>query len=83
VFSEKLNGALVTAAPTLLPSTLNCTLVVFADTFVVIVMIPETVAPEIGEVMEMVGGTALFTLMETAALVVVCPPALLAVAASE
>ena len=83
MFNGKLNGALIAAAPTLLPSTLNCTLVVFAETFVVIVMVPETVAPEVGEVIEMVGGTALLTLMETAALVVVCPLALLAVAVSE
>ena len=59
MFNEKLNGALVTAAPTLLPSTLNCTLVVFADTFVVIVIVPETVAPETGEVTETVGAELL------------------------
>ena len=83
MFNGKLNGALVTAAPALLPSTLNCTLVVFAETFVVIVMVPETVAPEVGEVMETVGGTALLTLMETATLVTVCPAAVLALAVSE
>jgi hypothetical protein len=59
VLSEKLNGAFVTAPPAPLPSTLNCTLVVFADTFVVIVMVPETVAPEVGELMETVGAELL------------------------
>ena len=61
VLSEKLNGALVMGAPVLIPSTLNCTLAVLADTFVVIVMVPETVAAELGDVMKMVG-TGLLTL---------------------
>ena len=39
----------------IVPSTLNCTLVVFAETFVVTATVPETVAPEAGEVMETVG----------------------------
>ena len=68
------------------PSTLNCTLVVFADTLVVTVRVPETVAPEAGAVIEIVGGVggaALFTVMETAALVVVCAAALLAAAVIE
>ena len=56
VSSEKLNGPPVTAAPALAPSTFNCTLVVLADTLVVIVMVSETVAPEAGDVMETVGG---------------------------
>ena len=67
----------------MLPSTLNCTLVVFADTVVVTVTVPETVAPEAGAVMEIVGDTALFMVIETAALVVVCPAALLATAVIE
>ena len=46
---------MVTAAPELLPSTMNCTLVVFADTFVAMEMVPETVVPETGEMMETVG----------------------------
>ncbi len=85
VFSERLKGALDTAAPELLPSTLNCTLTVFADTLVATFMVPETLAPEVGDVMDTVGGavTAFFTVNETAALVVVCPPALLATAVSE
>ena len=77
---------MVTAAPVLLPSTMNCTLVVFADTFVEMEMVPETVAPEAGEVMETVGGTGgavLLTLTLTAALVAVWPLALLARAVSE
>jgi hypothetical protein len=52
VFSEWLNGAAVTAAPELLPSTLNCTLVVFDDTVVVTVTVPDTVAPDAGVSME-------------------------------
>jgi hypothetical protein len=55
VFSERLKGALVTVAPIVLPSTLNCTLVVFADTFVETSMVPETVSPEVGEVMDTFG----------------------------
>lgn len=55
VLSEKLTGALVIALPVLLPSTWNCTLVVSADTFVETVIVPETVAPDAGEVIEMVG----------------------------
>ena len=85
VFRERLNGAAVTAAPELLPSTLNCTLVVFVDTFVETVTVPETVAPEIGDVMDTVGGvvTVFLTVIETAALVVVCASALLATAVIE
>jgi hypothetical protein len=56
VFREKLNGAVVTAAPELLPSTVNCTLVVFEETLVVTATVPETVAPDEGEVIEIVGG---------------------------
>ena len=52
VFSVWLNGAAVTAAPELAPSTLNCTLVVFDDTVVVTVTVPETVAPDAGVSME-------------------------------
>jgi hypothetical protein len=85
VFKEKLNGALVTAAPALLPSTLNCTLVVFADTLVESAMVPETVAPEVGDEIKIVGGvdTLFLTVIATAALAVVCAAALLATAVSE
>ena len=89
VLSGKLNGALVTAGPALVPSTLNCTLVAFADALTVTVIVPETVAPEAGEVMDTLGGVgagggaALLTLMEMAALVAVCPPDVLALAANE
>ena len=61
VFREKLNGALVTGVPMVLPSTWNWTLVVLADTFVVTEMIPETLAPEAGELIEIVGGVATVT----------------------
>jgi hypothetical protein len=88
VLSKKLKGALVTAGPALVPSTLSCTLVVFADAVAVTVTVPETVAPETGEVMETLGGTggtelALLTLMEMPALVAVWPVNALALAVSE
>ena len=79
---ERLKGALVTAAPELLPSTLNCTLVVLEETLVETVVVPETVAPESGEVIEIVGVEELLTVTMTAALVAVCPAALLATAES-
>jgi hypothetical protein len=82
-FSEKLNGAPVTAAPELLPSTLNCTLVVLGETLVVTVVVPEIVAPESGEVIEIVGAEELLTVTVTAALVAFCPATLLATAESE
>jgi hypothetical protein len=85
--SEKLNGAPVTAAPELLPSTLNCTLVVLEETLVETVVVPETVAPESGEVIEIVGAeellTVTVTVTVTAALVAFCPAMLLATAESE
>jgi hypothetical protein len=83
VLREKLKGAWVTGAPELLPSTLNCTLVVLEETLVVTVAVPETVVPESGEVIEMVGAVDLLKVSETAALVVVCPAELLATAESE
>jgi hypothetical protein len=46
----------VTAAPVLFPSTLNCTLVVLEETLVVTETAPETAAPEAGAVIEIVGG---------------------------
>ena len=71
VSRERLNGALVTAAPVLLPSNMNCTLVVLGETLVVIGTVPETAAPWAGEVIEMVGALVLVTLIETAVLEVV------------
>lgn len=47
---------MVTGAPVLFPSTLNCTLAVLGETLVVTVTAPETAAPEAGAVMEIVGG---------------------------
>ena len=73
VLREKLKGARVTAAPELLPSTLNCTLVVLEETLVETVVVPETVAPESGEVIEIVGGVELLTVTMTVALVAFCP----------
>ena len=71
VFSERLNGALVTAAPEFAPSTLNCTLVVLEETLVETATVPETVAPDEGEVIEMDGAEELLTVIVTAALVAV------------
>ena len=83
VFSERPKGALVTAAPVLLPSTLNCTRVVLDETLVETAIAPETVAPVSGDVMEMVGAAELLTLTETVALMAVCPVGVLATAVSE
>ena len=88
VLSEKLKGALVTAGPTLVPSTLNCTLAVFAEALAVMVIVPETVVPGTGEMMETLGDTggtgfALLTLMEMAVLAAVCPVIVPALAVSE
>ena len=83
VFRDKLNGALVTVAPELVPSTLNCTLVVLDETLVETVMVPETVAPDSGELIEIVGAVELLTVTRTVALVVFCPAELLATAESE
>ena len=71
VFREKPNGALVTAAPELAPSTLNCTLVVLEETLVETATVPDTVAPDAGEVIEMDGAEELLTVIVTAALVAV------------
>lgn len=55
---EEPKGAFVIAAPILLPSTLYCTLVAFAETEAETITVPETVAPDVGEVIEIVGGVA-------------------------
>jgi hypothetical protein len=83
VLREKLKGALVTAAPELLPSTLNCTLVVLEETLVVTVVVPETVAPERGEVIEIAGSAELLTVIITVALVAISPFEFEATAESE
>ena len=83
VFNDRLNGALVTAAPELFPSTLNWTLVVLEETLVRTETVPETVAPERGEVIAIVGCPELLTITVTAALIVDCPAELLATAERE
>ena len=82
VFRDKLNGALVTAAPELLPSTRSCTLAVLAETLVETLMVPETVEPESGAVIETVGGR-LLTLIEEEVLLTDLPVELVATAVSE
>ncbi len=47
----------------LLPSTLNWTLEVLEEVFVETVIVPETVAPEAGDVIETVGGVGGATLL--------------------
>jgi hypothetical protein len=58
VFKDCEYGAAVTAAPRTKPSTWNCTLATatLSAAVAVIVIVPETVAPEAGEVIETVGG---------------------------
>jgi hypothetical protein len=55
VSSVIVNGAVVTGAPEFAPSTWNWTLVVFAEALAVTETLPETVAPDDGEVMDTVG----------------------------
>jgi hypothetical protein len=55
VSRDKLNGALVKAAPELPPSTSNWTLAVLEETLVTTLIVPDTVAPELGDVMVTVG----------------------------
>jgi len=55
VSKDKVNGALVKALPELPPSTSNWTLVVLEETLATTLSVPETVAPEPGEVMDTVG----------------------------
>ena len=76
---------MVSAAPTLAPSTWNCTLAIpMLDVAVALtVIVPETVAPETGEVIDTTGlATTLFTLTVTAALVVELPAVSFATAVS-
>lgn len=80
--SEKPNGELITAAPSLFPSTLNCTLVMLGETLVMIGTVPETAAPWAGEVIEMAGAPELVTPIETAVLEVVSAAVSLAKAVS-
>src|SRR5262245_20324418 len=58
VFQLTLYGAAVTAAPTFAPSTLNCTMrtPTLSDACAVTVVVPDTVAPPAGAVIEMAGG---------------------------
>ena len=83
VFREKLKGAWVTAATRIIAVHLNCTLVVLAETLVVTVVVPETVAPESGEVIEIAGSAELLTLIVTAVLVAISPFEFKATAVSE
>jgi hypothetical protein len=68
----------VTAAPRLEPSTSNCTLATptLSDAVAVTVIVPETAAPELGELIDTVGGVVpdvLFTVMVSTALVALFP----------
>jgi len=56
VLRERLNGAVVTAVPASSPSSCSWTLVVLEETMVEMVMVPETIALEAGEVIDTAGG---------------------------
>src|SRR5580700_8228874 len=80
-------GTLVLRAPKFEPSTWNCTLAIatLSEALAVTVMVPETVAPEAGEVMETLGGvvSVLLTVMETTELVALLPAVSMATAVRE
>src|SRR5258708_3163522 len=86
-FRDKLNGALGRGGGELRTSTRKCTLVVLADTLVETVIVPESVAPDSGELMEIVGAAVgaveLLTVTIDVPLVVERPDKVLATAASE
>jgi hypothetical protein len=74
VFSDSEYGEVVANDPKAAPSTSNCTLATatLSVAVAVTVMVPDTVAPLLGEVMETVGAVvsfALFTVIDTPALV--------------
>jgi hypothetical protein len=73
VLSDCEYGEAVAAAPKLEPSAWNCTLAIptLDDAVAVTVIVPLSVAPEAGDVIETVGFPALSTVIETAALVAV------------
>ena len=88
--SDVLKGKVVSGSPTLAPSTLNWTEVAFVEALAATVIVPDTVVPETGEVIDTVGGgggtgfgLALLTLIETAALSVFCPVEVMALAVRE
>jgi len=79
VFSDCEYGEVVSRDPKAVPSTSNCTLamLLLPDAVAVTVMVPDTVAPLAGEVIETVGGVLalLLTVTTTAVLVPVLPAA--------
>jgi hypothetical protein len=87
VFQENTYGALLSAAPTLAPSTWNCTLATptLSDAFAVTLTVPDAVAPFAGAVIDTVGGVPggpLFTVTVTLALVAETPAVSFAIAVS-
>jgi hypothetical protein len=58
VFNDCEYGAVLTAAPRFVPSIWNCTLATatLSEAVAAMVIVPETVAPEAGEVIDTVGG---------------------------
>lgn len=83
MFRESVNGAVESAVPVSIPSTLNCTFVVLVDTLVETAITPETVAPDAGEVMEIFGAPEFLTLSATDGLVAMWPAGSAAMAVSE
>src|SRR6202008_2909062 len=77
VFNVNSYGAVVSSAPTLLPSTRNCTpaTATLSPAVAVRLVVPDTVAPAAGAVTDTVGGvmSGLLTVIETAAEGVVSP----------
>jgi len=87
VFSDAEYGAVVSAPPISDPSTSNCTLAIptLDEALAVTVMVPDTLAPEAGDVIDTVGGfpVELFTVIETAGLVALFFAASVATAVRE
>src|SRR5207249_2813765 len=85
VFQESEYGAVVSSAPRFAPSSRNCTPTTptLSDALAVIVVVPDTVAPELGAVIAVVGAVvSLKTVTATAAAVVALPAASRATAVS-
>src|SRR5437660_3890708 len=75
LFHETAYGTVVTSAPRFAPSSLNCTPTTptLSAALTETVIVPVTVAPATGAVMETAGGVASFTTVNTLALVAMPP----------
>ena len=79
VASKKVYGEVVSAEPTFVPSTCNCTFATatLSDAEAVTVTVPETVEPAVGDVIETVGGVVSAVTVKVALLLVALPAELL------